>query len=68
MKKNVFEKVDTVCAVCGTPLTTPNEYCIGNNSYCVDDFQRELEESRNRDKFNRNKKIKKIFKGFGGEL
>ena len=68
LTKNIFEKVDTVCSVCGTPLTTPNARHIGDKYYCIDDYEQELEKPINTKKSENNKRFKKNFKGFGGEL
>lgn len=66
--KVLFNKVDTVCYICGTPLTSPNDRCIGDKFYCADDYQRELEKVRNKEKLRANERFRKNFKGFGGEL
>jgi len=58
----VFRKVDTVCCVCGTPLTSPNDRHLGDKYYCLDDYERELEKPINRIKKRENKKAQKFFR------
>lgn len=40
----IFKKSVGLCETCGTPVT--GKYRIGDNLYCADDYEREMEKSK----------------------
>ena len=64
--KKAFNKLQDVCIVCGTP--TNGKYLIGDNDYCGDDYQQEIEKPENERKIKRTEEAKKLLKDITGDL
>ncbi len=64
--KKVFDLVQDVCVVCGTP--TDGRYLIGDKDYCSDDYTRKLEEPLDKRKLKLTEQAKRLLKDITGDL
>lgn len=64
--KKVFDLVQDVCSVCGTP--TDGRYLIGDKDYCSDDYTRELEKPEDEKKIRRTNEAKRLLVNITGDL